>query len=172
MKFKSTAYIAEMKQLVDQSLEKIARENPDFEIYTIGIWTDANAAASAVNFDSKRNSDEKCQRSNEFNKKQNEYWITQGDCKMAELFQQQLHRNCNPADFELRNFLTITNRSVPRHWEEKTDGAYWAELEPALKEVGEYAFQTMGKVKMHADIEVGVNGKLDWYQFTWTNKSI
>src|SRR5580698_10593831 len=102
MKFKSAAYIAEMKQLVDEALEKVTRENPDFEIYTIGIWTDANAAASAINFDSKHNSDEKCQKSNEFNKKQNEYWTSQGDFEMAELFQQQLQRNCNPADFELR----------------------------------------------------------------------
>ena len=44
MKFKSATYIAEMQQLVDEALEKVARENPDFEIYTIGIWTDVKAS--------------------------------------------------------------------------------------------------------------------------------
>jgi hypothetical protein len=34
-------------------------------------------------------------------------------------------------------------------------------------DVGEYAFQKMSVLKTHIDAELGVNGKLDWYQFTW-----
>lgn len=113
MEFKYPGYIDEMKKLIDDAMEKIKRENPDFEIYTVSIWTDANAAASAVNFDSKYNSDVKCQKSNEFNEKQKTYWTDKGDFDMAKLFQPQIGRNCNPADFHLRDFLTIKNRAIP-----------------------------------------------------------
>jgi hypothetical protein len=171
MKFTPAAYIAEMKGMVDEAMQKIARENPSFEIYTASIWTDANAAGSAINFDSKRNSDGKVSRSNEFNKEQHAYWLKQGDLKMAELFTQGSDRNCNPADFELRSFMTIQNSSIPRDWEHKTDGKCWSRLEPALLEVGEYAFQKMSSLNIHADFELGVNGKLDWYQFTWPKRN-
>ena len=39
MKFKYASYIDEMKKLIDDALEKINRENPEFEIYTVSIWT-------------------------------------------------------------------------------------------------------------------------------------
>jgi hypothetical protein len=167
MKFKYSMYIDEMKKLIDDALDKINRENPEFEIYTVSIWTDANAAASAINFDSKSNSDIKCRKSNEFNEEQKKYWTSRGGIEMAKLFEPETGRNCNPADFHLRNFSTIKNRSVPSRWEERTDGKCWTELEPALKEVGEYTFQKMTAAKVRSDLEVGVNGKLDWYQFTW-----
>jgi hypothetical protein len=170
MKFRPAAYIAEMKLMVDEAIQKIVCENPIFKIYTASIWTDANAAASAINFDSKRNSDEKVSRSNEFSKEQHAYWVKQGDFEMAELFNQVTDRNCNPADFELRVFMTIKNSSFPHGWEHKTNGKCWSQLEPALMEVGEYAFQKMGTLKIHVDFELGVNGKLDWYQFTWSKR--
>ena len=172
MKFKPAAYIAEMKGMVDAAIQKIAQENATFEIYTASIWTDANAAASVINFDSKRNSDEKVSRSSEFNKEQFAYWINRGDLVMAELFNQVTDRNCNPADFELRDFMTIENSSVPHNWEIKTNGNCWSQLEPALMEVGEYAFQKMRTLNINVDFELGVNGKLDWYQFTWPKREL
>ncbi len=168
MKFKSAVYFAEMKPFINDAIEKLANNNPEFEIYTVALWTDANAAVSAISFDSKLNSDEHCRKSNEFNEKQKEYWTSRGDIKMAELFTAHSVRNCNPADFELRNYLKIENRSFPRNWEEKTGGNCWEVLEPVLKEIGEYLFQALINSRMHSDLEVGVNGSLDWYQFTWT----
>lgn len=44
MKFKPAVYIAEMKLMVDAAIQKIVNENQAFEIYTVSIWTDANAA--------------------------------------------------------------------------------------------------------------------------------
>jgi hypothetical protein len=60
--------------MIDDAIEKIKRENPEFEIYTVSIRTDANASISAINFDSKSNSDIKCRKSNEFNEQQKKYW--------------------------------------------------------------------------------------------------
>jgi len=45
-------------------------------------------------------------------------------------------------------------------------------LEPALMEVGEYAFQKMRTLNINVDFELGVNGKLDWYQFTWPKREL
>ena len=37
----------------------------------------------------------------------------------------------------------------------------------ALKEIGEYAFNNIDRLKIHPDFELSVNGSQDWYEFTW-----
>jgi len=168
--FNREVYIKEMKGMIDDAFESMTKEKSNFIIYTISIWTDPNSAISSINFDSKENSDHKVQKSNEWNKKYYEKHIANGDLEQAKLFEPITTRNSNPADFELSDFLQIKNKSIPRNWEEKTEGQCWELIEPILKEIGEYAFSRIDKLKIHTDIELGVNGRQDWYEFTWNNK--
>ncbi len=169
-KFNRDIYIVEMKAMIDNAFDRITREKTNFEIFTISIWTDPNSSASSVSFDSKDNSDQKIQKSNEWNKKYFDQYIAEGELEQAKLFEPLTSRNCNPADFELKDFIEIKNKSIPKNWEDKTDGKCWELLEPALKEIGEYAFNKIDSFKIHSDFELSVNGSQDWYEFAWRKK--
>lgn len=157
--------------MVNKAIERIVLEKPKFEIYTVSIWTDPNAAVSSINFDSKRNSDKNVRRSNEWSKKYHDQFVAEGDLEQAKLFEPRTGRHCNPADFELRNFELINNPSIRvKDWEFQTNGRCWTTLQPVLKEIGAYAFKKLLKLNIHADFELSVNGKKDWYQFTWPQK--
>ena len=58
-----------MKSMVDRAINGLKKNKPDFEIFTLSIWTDPNAATSSIGLDSKSNSDNQVKRSNEWNKK-------------------------------------------------------------------------------------------------------
>ena len=92
----------------------------------------------------------------------------QGDLDQARLFE-PTDRNRNPAEFELSDFEELINSSIPDSWEEGTHGSCWDLLEPVLKEVGEYALVLVRKenLNVHPEFELSVNGRQDWYQFTW-----
>jgi len=105
MNFDENTYIDEMKKLVDTAIEKLSKENYPFEVYTASIWTDPNAGVSSINFDSKTNSDAKVEQSNAWNKKYFDEYTAEGDFEQAKLFESAGTRNCNPADFELRNYV-------------------------------------------------------------------
>jgi hypothetical protein len=168
MKFDRNKYLKEMTAMVDKAVQRLSTEKHDFEIYSLSIWTDPSAKMSSINFDSKKNSDQKVAKSNEWNKKYYDKHIAQGDLEQAKLFEPIKTRNCNPADFELRDFEELSNASIPDNWEERTKGRCWDLLEPALKEVGEYTFDKIRSQKIHVDFEMSVNGRQDWYEFTWT----
>jgi hypothetical protein len=168
MNFKRETYINEMKTMVDKAVEKIINEKISFEIYTMSIWTDPNASISSICLDSKINSDEKIKQSNEWNKKYYDQYIAEGDLKQAKLFE-PLTRNCNPADFHLCEFVEIKNKSIPTNWEDKTGGNCWEDLEPVLKEIGEYAFKKTQELNIHSEFQLSVNGRQDWYEFIWNN---
>lgn len=57
MPFNKENYLAEMKYMVDKALERLKAEKLEFTIYSVSIWTDPNAASSAISFDSLKNSD-------------------------------------------------------------------------------------------------------------------
>jgi hypothetical protein len=170
MEFDQIAYIAEMKAMVNRSIDRLTQEKPDFEIFTVSLWTDANAAASSISFDSKGNSDKKVGESNAWNEKYYKQYIKEGDFAQAKLFEPTNSRNCNPADFELRDFEEIDNESMPDNWEDETDGECWDILDPILQKIGEYAFEKLSQRKINSDFELAVNGRLDWYEFTWPKK--
>ena len=167
MKFEKAIFIVEMKDMVDKAIRRLIIEKPDFEVFTASIWTDPNASASSINFDSKLNSDKKIESSNNWAKKYYDQYLAEGDLEQAKLFEPRTGRNCNPADFELRDFGEIKNSSIPSDWETETEGRCWAKLEPALTEIGDYAFEKIRQLKTHSDFELSANGRLDWYQFTW-----
>lgn len=169
MRFDKDKYLSEMKGMVDKAVHRLKTEKQDFEIYSLSIWTDPNAATSSINFDSKSNSDLKVAKSTEWNKKYYDMYTADGDLDQAKLFE-PITRNCNPADFELRDFEELSNSSIPDNWEENTKGECWDILEPALKEVGEYALDKIKNEKIHSDFEMSVNGRQEWYEFTWVLK--
>ena len=167
MDFNGTTYFNEMKTMVDAAIEKLLKEKPDYEVFAISIWTDANAAASSFNIDSKKNSDEKVDQSNKWSEKYYQQYIAEGDLEQAKLFEPTAARNCNPADFDLRDFEEINNLSIPEDWEEETEGQCWDLLDPILQQIGDYAFEKSAELKRHPDFELAVNGREDWYEFTW-----
>jgi hypothetical protein len=168
--FDFQVYRKEMKQLVEEAISKIKRENPNYLIYTASIWTDAESAASAISFDSEENSKQKVAQSNEWNKKHYDRLIKEGNVEQSQLYLPEEGRNINPADFDLRDYLELENTSFQMNWESETDGECWDVLEPELKEIGEYAFSKLKQLNLHPDFELAVNGRQDWYEFTWQIK--
>jgi hypothetical protein len=170
MTFDKDKYFKEMKSMVDKAIDRLEKEKPDFEIFTASIWTDPNAAASSIGFESKTNSEKQVKKSNEWNKKYYDKYMAKGNLEQAKLFEPTIARNYNPAGFELRDFVEIKNSTIENNWEESTEGKCWDDLEPALKEVGEYAFGQINTLKIHDEFELSVNGRQDWYEFIWRKK--
>ncbi len=148
---KKTAYYNEMLALVDKAIDELKKI--EFDTYTVSIWTDFNACLSAFSIDSEGNSINRVAILNKFYEEFNK--------------PRYLGRNYSPADFELRNFILITNQSFEENWEENSKGKCWEEVEPILKEIGEYAFDKIKQLPIHKDFELGVNGRSDWYEFSW-----
>lgn len=168
MKFAKAAYIKDMKLMVDHAIALLKTEQPDFEVYTASIWTDPNAAASSISFDSKTNSDALVEDAKAWNKSHYDKHMAAGDTEQAKLFEPTETRNTNPADFELMDFRIANHASyIPRGWEEQTEGDCWEVLSPALSEVGNYAFERLQSLRLHPQFELAVNGPEDWYEFTW-----
>jgi hypothetical protein len=157
-----------MTKMIDKAIKRLQTENPNFKIYTASIWTDPNAAASSINFDSKENSLNHVKKLNEWSKKYYDRFLAEGDLKQAELFKpNEGTRVCNPANFELRDFEEITNKSFPENWESETDGDCWKQLEPALIEIGEISFHKIKNLNTEEGFELSINSDQDWYDKTW-----
>jgi hypothetical protein len=166
--FDQNLYLEEMTTMIDKAINRLQSKKPNFKIYTASIWTDPNAAASSINFDSKENSLSKVKKSNEWNKKYYDQYIVEGDFAQAELFKpNEGTRVCNPADFELRDFEETTHKSFPENWENETDGKCWQELEPALTKIGEIYFYKIKTLNVEEGFELSTNSERDWYDKTW-----
>lgn len=157
-----------MGRLLDDSIKTLNKQHKDFIVYSANIWTDPNSAISAINFDSKANSDIAIKSSNDFNKKYFDIHTKAGDFEQAKLFEQKITRNCNPADFELSKFATLENSSFKADWEENSNGECWDTLEEALKEFAVKSRDKFNSLNLHPEFELSVNGREDWYMFTWT----
>ena len=169
--FDKQQYLQEMTALIDDAIRLMTLGNPGFKIYTISIWTDPNAAASSINFDSKDNSLKNVEESNEWSKKCYAKYLVENNFEQTELFKPNIGtRVCNPADFALRDFCVTTHKSFPQNWETGTDGKCWMELEPALIEVGNYAFSKINSLNMEVGFELSINSQIDWYAKTWPMK--
>ena len=168
MTFDKSFYIEEMMKMVDIAIQRLLLEKPNYKIYSTNIWTDPNAAMSSINFDSKESSLNKVKESNDWNKKYYDQYLEEGDFEQAELFKPNvLTRVCNPTDFELKDFEEINNRSFPENWENETDGECWKQLEPALIEIGNYAFTKSKALNLEDGFELSINSDKDWYDKTW-----
>lgn len=169
--FDKPTYIKEMTEMIDKAIERMKKEKPKFLIYTASIWTDPNSTASSIGFDNKKNSLKSVEKSNEWDKKYYEKYLAEGDLEQAELFKpSEATRMCNPADYDLRDFEEIENQSFPKNWESETKGNCWKELNPALREIGKYAFEQIKKLNLEDGFELSINNKKDWYGKTWKIK--
>src|SRR5829696_10540471 len=163
-RFDQNLYLDEMSAMIDKAINRLQSEKPTFKIYTASIWTDPNAAASSINFDSREKSLNNVNNSNEWNKKYYDQYIGEGDLEQAELFKpNEGTRMCNPADFELRDFEEVTHKSFPENWESETEGKCWEELEPVLTKIGEIYFTKIKELNVEDGFELSINSERDWY---------
>lgn len=169
MPFSSPAYLSEMRQLVTTAIA--AWRNPSAgrrpPIFTVSIWTDPDVRVSAVSIDTRQNSDAHVRRVNEYNRVHYDRYIAAGDADMAALFEAQATRNCSPADFAYREIVSCKHKSFPANWEAVSDGKCWDDLEPALRELAEWARHELRNLETESDAELAVNSRRDWYDATW-----
>lgn len=170
MPFNKNRYLNEMKAMVDKAIDRLQTKKGKFKIYSVSVWTDPNAAVSSISFDTKVNSDKVVGKSNRYSKKKYDEFIAEGDLEMANLFKEVSRRNCNPADFKLRDFEKAKHSYIPINWESKTDGKCWKILKPALAELGKYTFKKVQSLPLENDFELAINSDKDWYDRTWKLK--
>lgn len=160
---KQITYIDELDKMLENAIKRMKIENPNFVIYTASIWTDRSAKVSAVSFDSKSNSSKNIDRSNIYNKKYYEMYMSKGNFKMAEMFKpNESHRFCNPANFELESFEEFNHDSVPSKWY------------PTLVKFGKLAFENIIS-ELNVDeenFELGINSNKDWYDKKWNIRDL
>ena len=151
-------YIVELNSMLEKAISRMKTEKSDFIIYTASIWTDKSAKASAINFDSKENSLQMIEKSNEFDKKYYDKYIAEGNFEFAESFKPKDQiRFCNPADFELSDFEEFEHSFVPPKWYS------------ILVKFGKFAFEKIIS-ELNVDklnFELGINSTKDWYDKTW-----
>lgn len=167
MRFEEQRYYDEMGLLLRTAKQALKAEHPGLPIYTIAIWTDPDAAVSAVNFDTYANSVARVAAQNQWSKVHYDRLIRQGDADQAKLFLPSRGWLYNPADFALSQFRVTKHSSFDPHWEEDSRGQCWDLLEPALSHVGEAAMDLFRDILLHPDAELGVNGRSDWYALSW-----
>jgi hypothetical protein len=171
MDFNQTLYRAELLEMARRALSRLRSEYPEYEIFALNIWTDANAGHSALSVENKSNSDAVTERGREWHRKQYQRHLANGDTEQAALFEDYPDRNFNPADFDMPEFEVVAHRQFPAEWESNSDGACWEVLEPILQEVGDWLFQEAATLRCHPDFELSVCGGEDWYQFVWVKNT-
>ena len=167
--FDKSLYITEMTKLIDEACQRFVEEHPNVVVFTVAIWTDPGAAASAISFDTAAHSAEQMAQGEIWAKKHYDRLMAAGEIEQAKLFAPSKPdaRNCSPADFKYRDYGELDNKAFPYLWNEKTEGKYWDELEPAILQVGEASLTILKQLKLHPRAELGMNGPRDWYEHTW-----
>jgi hypothetical protein len=138
--------------------------DPCFAIYTVSIWTDPDAARSAVSFDTAEHSAESIARSDAWSTKQRDRLIAAGRHVEAELYRSRIGGRCeNPADFAYRDIALIAHTAFPPGWAGATEGRCWKVLGSALLTVQREALREYAALPRHADAVIAVNSAADWY---------
>jgi hypothetical protein len=164
-------YLHEMDGLLVDAMQELLTQAPDIQIYTISIWTDPNAAASAVDFDTLENSNQVVQRSNAWNKGYYDKYMASGDEEQARLFLPSQNRNQNPANFQFDRAAFVKHDSFNRlDWPMQIAGGdkpvaspIWPVLEVLLKTVQERAKALYRDLTLHPDAKIAVNSPHSWY---------
>lgn len=160
---KENSYLEELNTMLEKAVLRMKVEKCDFIIYTVSIWTDRFAKVSAISFDSKSNSLKNVDKSNEYNRKYYEEYISEGDFESAELFKaDESGRFCNPADFQLESFEEFDHDFVPSRWH------------PTLVKFGKLAFEKIiSELNVdHENFELGINSNKDWYDRRWNIQNL
>ncbi|WP_139924114.1 hypothetical protein [Hymenobacter sp. DG01] len=167
MPFDKVHYLNEMRAMIDKAFARMHIIHPIYEVYTVSIWTDPNAGASSISFDSKMHSDQQNARFNELLQRHQLRLSAVEDQQKSEVFEPLTGHNDNPADFEIPDFEEVQHECIELNWEFDSDGECWDLLEPALQEIGNYAFVQSHLLQKHPEFELAVNGRHDWYESTW-----
>ncbi len=164
-------YLEEMDRLLAEAKLKLLAQSPDIEVYTISIWTDPNAAISAVNFDTRDNSEQHVQQVSEWNKSYHDKYMAERDEEMAALFRPVVGRNQSPADFRFSRIATVGHLSfIPGDrptllagGDTPIDSPVWPVLESLLQTVQERARSVYRDLTLHPDARIAVNSPESWY---------
>jgi hypothetical protein len=155
-------YLREMSQMVDEACAKFRTLPGSPVLYTASIWTDPDAACSAVNIDTWENSQAECAKSNAFNDRHRARYLAEGNKEMAALFGVAT-RNDNPADFAYRELALCRHRAIIENWEHRTGGRCWRTLEPLLDRVRYMAAERLRLLPLHPDAILATNSHEDWF---------
>jgi hypothetical protein len=167
-RFSEAGYLREMATLISTAKRSMLGDHADAMVYTVSIWTDPDAAVSAISFDTIENSLEKIRQANEWTKKHYDRLMSEGEVDEAQLFlPQQEGRNCNPADFAFRNLAKLTHASFKRGWEQAKKEKCWNVLEPALLKVANLAHKEFSELRLRPDAQLGINSRRAWYDRHW-----
>jgi hypothetical protein len=163
-------YLEEMDRLLAAAKATLLAQSRDIELYTISIWTDPNAGVSAVNFDTRENSDQQVQQSNEWSKSYYDEHMAEGDEEMAALFLPTEGRNQNPADFLFNKIATVEHRSfigearpIAIAGDTPPDSPIWPMLKPLLQIVQKRAHSLYRDLRLHTDARIAINSPRSWY---------
>jgi hypothetical protein len=168
MEFDEQVYLKEMASLISAAKNTLKTKHPDIEVYSINIWTNPNAAISAVNVDTFQNSSTVVEQYNQWAKVQHDHWVAKGDLEVAKSFLPIQGRNYSVADFALTELEIIEHRAFDSNWESISQGRCWELLEPALLKAGELAKEIFANLRLHPEAELSVNSRRDWYDHTWS----
>ncbi len=141
MKFDRQRYLEEMTRLFESARDQFLERTTDTVIFVISVWTDPDAAASAVSFETRAHSD--------------------AFTEMPGV------PNDSPADFQFRDIAKCDHLSIPGLWEETTSGGCWNDLEPALNEAAEIAARVFASLPLEENATLGVNSRRDWFDQRW-----
>ena len=163
MRFKPALYFAEMQALIDTAAARWQREPARQKIYTIGIWTDPDAAASAVNIDTRASSERTVAGHNRYLLQCRAEYLAAGETEMAALFAPVAGRQVNPADFQYPLFAETAHQSFRPLWAERSRERCWQPLSQALNRAAQYALIRFAGLDLEADAVLGVNSREDWF---------
>ena len=162
--FDADLYQIEMSGLLQEAVLRLERQHPGLVIYSVSIWTDPNAARSAVSVDTEEHSADQVRRSEAWARKHYDRLMAEGDEAGAQRFAPKPGaRNDNPANFRLRELAMLEHRAFQPGWEMETQGGCWRELEPALLETQQRALTVFASLPCHPRAELAVNSPRDWY---------
>ena len=163
MEFAQEAYHNEMRDLLRAAHDAAQRRLSNELIYSISIWTDPDAAESAVSIDTREHSSAHLAALSAWAHEQVAKYSGAIESELAAALVNLPDRNINPADFAYVNLATKRHASFPHHWAADTDGACWQYLGPALESVADEALQLFAVLPLDSDAELGVNSANDWY---------
>jgi hypothetical protein len=161
--FDAVLYQVEMSRLLRDAADAVRRHHRGLVIYTVSVWTDPNAAVSAVSVDTRENSEAQLAELAAWAQARRAEALAAGDPAMAALLGALPPRNRNPAGFALREIASVEHRAFPANWDEVSRGDCWLELGPALSKVRADAVNQFAGLSLHPEAELAVNGPRDWY---------
>ena len=165
MRVNKRAYLREMDAMLAKAQMRWQRNKKRPPIFAIAVWTDPQAQASAVNIDTRRNSDRFVRKHKAFAEKEIKYWLKEGDKKMAALFRNDLktaRNNDNPADFEFRLIAQTSHKSFECN-SEADEKPLWKELRPLLRDVQKRVREVFASFEVEPDAQVAINSPRSWY---------